>query len=117
MTISDVRTNRPMKLLTNDERMEMLFFFFVFFFFVDACARHTTFYPAIFWSCPYYSRNQPQGITQSTNTYLMITRRLLSLNVLEICLCLNQPTEKKSSCKFDAEIHASSAALVDWERA
>ena len=47
-----------MKLLTNDERMEMLCFFFTFksvyrvdfAFFVDACARHTTFYPAIFWS-------------------------------------------------------------------
>ena len=83
MTISDGRTNRPMKLLTNDERMEILCFFFFFTFksvyrvdfafFVDACARHTTFYPAIFWSCPYYSRNQSQGITQSTNIYHMIT--------------------------------------------
>ena len=87
-----------------------LFFFFTFksvfrvdfAFFVDACARHTTFYPTIFWSCPYYLRNQPQGITQSMDIYLMITRRLLSLNVLQICLCLNQPTEKKN---------------IDWERA
>ena len=67
-----------------------LFFFFTFksvfrvdfAFFVDACARQTTFYLTIFWSCPYYLRNQPQGITQSMDIYLMITRRLLSLNVL-----------------------------------